>query len=265
MKKILYNIDIWFSCLVAMIKSMMEYRTDFLVGLFSQVAMQLTELIFLWIVFQGTQDIAGWNFYQLLLLYGVMMFALSVVDLLFDSLYDLGPNYIREGVFDIILLRPVHPLISIMGQSRSINSVGYLVLSLGLIIITLIKLEIAITFGLIFSIVFFGFVGGFILGGIITLLSVASFWTFKSNEIMWSAFKLYTISTYPIEIYNKVIRILITFVFPFVFVAYYPTLNYLNMNMGYLIFLSPIVAIVLWIVSIKIWNLGLNFYRSTGS
>jgi len=32
-----------------------------------------------------------------------------------------------------------------------------------------------------------------------------------------------------------------------------------------MIYLSPIIAIILWIIAIKLWNLALNKYRSTGT
>ena len=31
----------------------------------------------------------------------------------------------------------------------------------------------------------------------------------------------------------------------------------------YMIYLSPVVAIILWVIAVKVWNLALNKYRST--
>ena len=53
-------------------------------------------------------------------------------------------------------------------------------------------------------------------------------------------------------------------VLPFAFVSYYPTMAYLGFNV-YMIYLSPFVAIVLWMIAIRLWNLALNKYRSTGT
>ena len=75
---------------------------------------------------------------------------------------------------------------------------------------------------------------------------------------------MYTFTEYPISIYNKFIKILITLVLPFAFVSYYPTMAYLGFDKN-MIYLSPIVAITLWIIAVKVWNLTLNKYRSTGT
>ncbi len=259
------NIKLYVSFLVASLKRMMVYRVDCLVGMVSQIAFQIIELIFIWIIFQNTDNIAGWNFEHLLLLYGVMMLSVSINDLLFDSTYAIGKKLIRKGKFDTILLRPVHPLISVLGESETSTALGYMVLSIVLIISMLTKLQITITVYLIIKILYFGILGGLIMGGIQTIFSIAGFWTYKSNEVVWSVFQLHKLAEYPIEIYNKFIRILITFILPFAFTAYYPTLDYLGLSESNLIYITPLVVIFVWIIAIKVWNLALRKYRSTGN
>ena len=98
------NIKIYFSFLGASLKRMMEYRVDCLVGMISQMAFQIIELIFIWIRYQNTDNVAGWSFEQLLLLYGFMMLSISVTDLFFDSTYGIGRRLIRKGKLDQKLL-----------------------------------------------------------------------------------------------------------------------------------------------------------------
>ena len=102
------------------------------------------------------------------------------------------------------------------------------------------------------------------MGAILTIFSISSFWTYKSNEVIWTFYGMHTFAQYPIDIYNAFIKILITVILPFAFVAYYPTMNYLGMD-KYMIYLSPVVMIILWIIAIRVWNWALNKYRSTGT
>lgn len=264
MAKIFDNISLYFSFLKASLKEMLIYRLDCIVGMISQIVTQLVEIIFIWIVFQNTDSLAGWNFRQILLLYGVTLISIGISDFCFDALYDIGPKYIRNGEFDKILLRPVHPLISIIGSSKEFTSLGYFGLGLFLTIIMLIKLYIPITMILILKILFFSIVGAAIIGAINTIFSIASFWTYRSNEVIWSFYRIYTFAQYPLDIYNKFIKLLITAILPFAFVAYYPSMNYLGMNQK-MIYIAPIIMIVLWMLAIKVWNLALNKYRSTGT
>ncbi len=259
------NLKLYGAFLIASLKKMMLYRIDCLVGMFSQVAFQVIELVFIWIVFQNTETIAGWNFEQLLLLYGVMMLSVSVTELLFDATYDIGRKLIRKGKFDTTLLRPVHPLVSILGDSESYTALGYIVILLILIVAMLIRLHIAVTFLLVMKIVYFGILGGFIIGGIQTIFSVAGLWSYKSNEIVWSVFQLHKLAQYPIGIYNRFIKLLISGILPFAFASYYPTLDYLGQQQNYLILLTPCIALLIWMIAIKIWNWALKKYRSTGN
>lgn len=240
---------------MASLKEMLIYRLDCIVGIISQIVTQLVEIIFIWIVFQNTDTLAGWNFKQILLLYGVTLLSVGIADFCFDALYDIGPKYIRKGEFDKILLRPVHPLISIIGASKEFTALGYFVLGLLLTITMLIKLMIPITVILVLKIIFFSIVGAAIIGAINTIFSIASFWTYRSNEVIWSFYRVYTFTQYPLDIYNKFIKLLVTAILPFAFVAYYPSMNYLGMD-SKMIYIAPVIMIILWLVAIKVWNLA---------
>lgn len=264
MKKILDNISIYFSLLKISLKEILIYRIDCIVGVISQFVVQLVSLLFIFIVFQNTENIAGWSFKQILLLYGVTRLSIGIAGYCFDSLYDIGPKYIRNGDFDKILLRPIHPLLSIIGSSREFEALADFILGLVITIYMLIQLSIPITAVLIFKILFFSIIGALIIGAINTIFSISSFWTYRSNEIIWSFYRMYTFTEYPIDIYNGFIKVLITIILPFAFVTYYPTASYLGLN-KYMIYLSPLVAIILWIVAINVWNLALKRYRSTGT
>ena len=80
MKNIIYNIKLYFLMFFASIKSMVEYRVDFLVGMISQILYELIEIIFIIIVFKNTNAINGWTFYEVLLLCGLLNIALGYVD-----------------------------------------------------------------------------------------------------------------------------------------------------------------------------------------
>lgn len=264
MKKILDNISLYLSFLKISLKEILIYRIDCIVGIFSQLIVQAVSLIFIFIVFQNTENLAGWNFEQIILLYGVTRIAIGISGYCFDALYDIGPKYMRDGEFDKILLRPVHPLISIIGDSREFVALADFFIGLGITIYMLIELSIPITLLLIIKIIFFSIIGALIIGAINTIFSISSFWTYKSNEVIWSFYRMYTFVEYPIDIYNGFIKILITVILPFAFVAYYPTVGYLGFN-NYMLYLSPFIAIVLWIIAVKLWNMALNKYRSTGT
>lgn len=156
--KMIRNMKLYIAFLGASLKKMLEYRVSFIVGMFSQLVLQVVELIFMWVIFQNTNAIVGWDFKQLLLIYGVMILAVSVCAILTDAVYDVGKGMIKKGKMDMLLLRPVHPLISILGESYTANSFGYMLISIILIVAMLINLQIPITIWLGLKIIVYGII-----------------------------------------------------------------------------------------------------------
>ena len=265
MKNVLHNIKLYFMMFIASVKSIVEYRVDFIVGTISQIFYELIELIFVIIIFRNTNSINGWTFYEVLLLCGLLNIALGYVDLLFDEMYEVGPHYIKDGAFDLILLRPIHPIISIMSKSQSLTAYGYIIIGMFMSIFSLIKLNVIINIWTILFILFITLIGGIIIGAIITILCVTSFWIMDSNEIMWSAFTMYRFSEYPLSVYNNFIKFILIFILPFAFVSFFPASYLLGRNWGTLSFIAPIIVIIFWLVAIKLWNWGLKHYKSSGS
>ena len=207
----------------------------------------------------------GWNFYEVLLLYGLLNIALGYVDLFFDEMYEVGPYYIKDGTFDLIALRPIHPIISIMSKSQSVTSFGYIIIGMIMTIFSLIKLNIMINLQTLLFIAFITLIGGIIIGAIITILCVTSFWVIDSNEIMWSAFTMYKFSEYPLSVYNNFIKFILIFIFPFAFVSFFPASYLLNKDYGMIAFIAPMIAILFWFIAVKLWNWGLKHYKSSGT
>ena len=71
---------------------------------------------------------------------------------------------------------------------------------------------------------------------------------------------------YPTTIYSSFIRIVITYIVPFAFTGYYPSVYFLTgenplFNIGGVVLISTIMLMI----SLTIWNKGLKAYESAGS
>jgi ABC-2 type transport system permease protein len=73
-------------------------------------------------------------------------------------------------------------------------------------------------------------------------------------------------SKYPTTIYNKFVRTFITYVVPFAFTAYYPASYFLTgENPLFCIGGTVVASVVLFTISVLIWNRGIKAYESAGS
>jgi ABC-2 type transport system permease protein len=84
-----------------------------------------------------------------------------------------------------------------------------------------------------------------------------------------SQFSWGVVQQYPVDMFGKVLRIIVTIVLPFAFMNYYPSLLFLGKEdqvpWGFLTWYSPIVAVLLLFLAIRFWNFGIQRYQSSGS
>lgn len=258
-------VKLYFHFIKQIFKSKLEYRVDFIIGIISSLIVQLTGLLFIWLIFQNVKKINGWSFYEVTFLYGIMALCKGLYSTFFSNLWVLGRYYIRGGRFDTLLLRPISSLFHLLANYISIDSIGDAFI--GLVIIIKSAYELNISFNILNILMFILFIvsGSAILAAIDLISSSFAFWTVNSNYIMWTVNSLSDLAQYPIGIYNKYIKALITWIIPYAFTSFFPSNYFINKGYYHLSFLSPLVAIILWITAIKFWNFGVKNYTSTGS
>lgn len=247
------------------IKVMLEYRVDFIIGALSTFLMQLGGILFVWVVFENIHDLNGWSFYEVTFVYGLLTMGKAINHIFFDNLWVLGQQYIRQGRFDILLLRPISPLFHLIADKLQQDGFGHLLV--GIIIMNKSMNELNIHMGAIdiLMLIIFILSSGAIFSALNLITSIGGFWTVNSNALMWPVFSTHEFALYPLSIYHKLIRIALTWVVPYAFASFYPVNYFLDKGYKNMAYLTPVVAIVLWMIGLRVWNFGIKHYSSTGS
>lgn len=247
------------------LKVMFEYKNDFVIGVFSTLLTQYCGIFFVWVLFANVTQIKGWSFYEVAFVYGLLTLAKSIDMLFFYNLLGLGWDYIREGRFDIIMIRPISPLFQII--SSKIHQEGFGLLIIGLVVvsksISMLHLHFSTLNYMLMSL--FVICGGLILSAINLITATSAFWTVNSSVVVESIASLQEFALYPIMIYPKIIGYILTWVIPYAFASFYPATFFLHKGFSEYALLSPIIAALLWFIALKVWNFGLSHYSSTGS
>ena len=97
------------------------------------------------------------------------------------------------------------------------------------------------------------------------IAATSAFWTVNSHILMESVSSISEFALYPIMIYPKFIGFLLTWILPYAFVSFYPANYFLHKGLAIYSLFSPLVAVILWIIALKVWKFGLKNYTSTGS
>jgi len=246
-------------------KSILEYRLDFWIGLISTFVLQLSGFSFIWVIFQNITTINGWNFGEVLFIYSLMTIAKSINLIFFDNLWLLGGEYIKSGKFDILLLRPVPPLFHLFATKIQKDGLGSFLVGILLLnkAIHLLNVNLDIKNTLVILLILIS--GSIIVVSLNLIGSTFAFWIKDSTAIMRAIFLLSEFALYPIIIFNKSIISITTWIIPYSFVSYYPATLFLESHYNFLGYFSPLVAFVLMVFSYMFWRMGLKFYESSGS
>ena len=98
------------------------YRGDFVVSLLTSFAATIFQIAFVVVLFEKAPQLGGWRFEEVLFLYGFALIPYGLFNVISMNLYDFGNNYIIEGKFDRILLRPVSSLFQVLFETFRIES-----------------------------------------------------------------------------------------------------------------------------------------------
>lgn len=244
----------------------MEYKGDFLVGIVGFLLVQLSTLLFLRIIFSNIPSLMGWTYEQILFVYGFSLVPKGIDHLLFDNLWSIGYFTVRKGDFDKYLTRPINTLFHVMVEKLQIDALGELLMGIALICITLPRLTIDWSVPRVLLTLLVIPFAVMIYVAIKTGTAAIAFWTKRSGNITYMFYMVNDFAKYPIGIYNNFIKTVITYIIPFAFTAYYPAYYFLTgENPLFNIGLPMLIASVLMVIAVLIWNKGINAYESAGS
>ncbi len=265
MKELMRYVRLYRLFLVQRLKILLEYRGSFILGATSTIGGQLAGLLAVFIVMGQIPSLNGWKLNEILLIYGFLLVSRSINHMFADNLWTIGREYIRTGQFDRFLVRPVNPLFHLLADRFCQDGLGYFLIGVWLIVYTFIALAIPITLlNIVYTIVAI-ISGGLIFIALNLISACTAFWLMDSIPVTRLIYDNHEFAKYPIAIYPGVIRVVLTFLFPYAFASFYPASYLLGRDASLIVWLGPAVAVVFCIIAYRLWIFGLRHYSSTGS
>ena len=247
------------------LKSMLEYKSSFIISFLSQILVFFTYYFVIIALFTKFDNIKGFTLYEVLLCFSIIQFGFAFNEV-FARGIDRFENLIIHGSFDRLLLRPKNIILQVLITDADYVKLSRLIQSLIVMIISLINLQIKITF--LKGIVLFLMMLSSIIIFLCIFLIAASycFITIQGLEVR----NVFTnggkhMAQYPIGVFNKGFVLFFTFIIPYAFVNYYPLLYFVDKSNNILYAFSPVLVFLYLIPCILIFYKGANKYTSTGS
>ncbi len=249
-------------------KAELEYPANFLASVVSVSLNGLLRIPWLLIMIGAFGTIGGWDFWMLAFMGALIQMGHGLHHGLFFSFFD-HLDLVRTGAFDRLLVRPIHPILQIMASSLNLSSVGEFVPGLLLLLISAPHVQVAWNLSNVLYLVVVVLSGAVIEWAVYLFFATFDFW-FGKVGMMWIPTAFLNNISFPIHIYGPALSFVLTFVFPYAFIAYYPTLHFFQLPApagfpGAFAILTPLVAAVAVLVAVGFWSFGLRHYQSTGT
>lgn len=251
--------------LLQRLKILMEYRVNFMIGATSTIILQAAGLLTIWVVMGQVPSLNGWSLNEILLVYGLLTLSKSITHMFADNLWTIGMNYIRTGEFDRFLVRPIDPLFHLLADRFCHDGIGNFLVGAALVA------QSTAALGIVWSPLNVGYLilavlsGGAIFIALNLITATSAFWITESIPVTQIIFNTHEFAKYPLTIYHQFIGILLTWLIPYGFAAFYPASHLLGRDVGMLAWMGPVVATVFVLIALRVWQIGLGHYSSTGS
>ena len=238
------------------ISSVMEYRVSFLVQSFGMVLNNAAFIFFWWILFNNVNDIGGYGFKDVMMLWALSSAGFGVCFVVFGNVKEIT-RMILNGELDTYLLQPKDPLINIICSKTIVSAWGDTLY--GVVLFFLVK-GFDIKGFLLFLL--FTITAGIIFASVLITIHSLSFYAGNLDGLAQLCIEfLISFSIYPEGIFKGGLKYILYTIIPAAFMVYIPArvINQFNLIM----LLEVLGVALLWIViAYAAFYRGLKKYES---
>jgi ABC-2 type transport system permease protein len=247
-----------------------QYRLSFFSMAAGQFFITFLDFLAILVIFTKVEALGGWSVAEVAVLYGLSGVAFVLADV-FVGQVEACARRIKDGSFDLLLIRPLGPLLQLSADEFAIRRVGKLVQATGVLVVALVAADIAWSPAAVVWLLVSITAGAVIAGSVWIVSSSLSFWTVDTQEVANTfTYGGNYLTSYPLHIFSEWLRNLLAFVVPLAFVSYYPALVLLDRAdpLGLpdgVRFAGPAAAVAAAFLARTVWRIAVRHYQSTGS
>ena len=264
-----YSLKCYALLVGAYLESRFVHKISPILHVFGLGCFHVSTFLGVWIILQRFDSIGTWPKGHIIFIYSFALISYALRCFFFLPFTNIS-QLVISGDFDRILVRPLNPIIHLMGNRFDVGSFSYLILGFAIFFIYLDDYGIVWTPELIFWFILALLSAGLIQGDITMLMCVLAFYIKDISGLNALYKNLRNFIWYPITLFNRVIQFILVFLFPLAFASFIPAGIFLS-HEEYDIFpdyvwkLSLLVSVFLFAVALKLWKRGIKHYESSGS
>ncbi|MFG3698466.1 ABC transporter permease [Micromonospora sp. NPDC047620] len=254
----------------AQARSQTAYRTSFVVDVLGNVGSTVFDVLTVLVIFGVTRELGGFTLRETLVIVGLSTCAFATADLLVGNIERL-PRYVRTGLFDAVLVRPLGALPQLLLMDLPLRKVSRAIFGLAVLVVAVGSAGVQWTPARALLVVVAPLAGVVFFGAVFVATATVSFWWVDSGELANSVtYGGRDFTSYPVTVFGGWFRAVFAYGLGFAFVSYHPALALLGRAdplglPAWVGWAAPAVALVAAAGAAAAWRTGVRHYRSTGS
>jgi ABC-2 type transport system permease protein len=263
------SVALYVRLISAQVRAQWQYRTSFVLDFVGVFLVTFLDFFAILVIFRNVPQLGGWTVQEVAMLYGISGLAFALTTLAVGQL-GLLPQLIRDGNFDLVLIRPRGSLLQVIGRDFQLRNVGRVAQAAAVLVYAVVTVDVAWTAGRVAMIAVAVLAGAAIFIAVWVAAITIVFWAVEGRESVNAVTDAGGfLSQYPIDVYASWLQRFVTVFVPVAFVAYYPALYILDKPdpfglPDWVPFASPAVALVAAVVARTVWRFAVRHYRSAG-
>ncbi len=259
-----YYADLYLTYFRFVLKSWSQYRSDFIISLISSIVLDGSTLLFLTVVFSKIQQLEGWTFTEMVLIWGLSLITRFLANGILDAPHRIY-WYIRYGMMDRLLVRPAGMLFQMAGENGiNLPFIGRALV--GVIAILTVIPSLHLPWWSVFYLPLTIVSGVLIMFSVQLIAASLCFWFTNAVSVLTTMAWMSQFGQYPVTIFSLPFRFFFTWILPYAMVSFYPAAFMLRSEefLWYGL-LAPLVGFAIFGLSLVIWGVAIKHYQSTGS
>ena len=256
MKKFL---TIYFECIKTAMARAITYRLNFLLSLIITIGYNALFPLVSILIYRAGASFPGWNFYEVLLMQSIFILSQGIASIMFSNVLWTTLQHIREGSFEIVLLKPMNPLFFLISTNFDAESIGLIIGGGVLFAFSLTQTEVVSPAAIPAFLLLFA--SGFaVMAGINLIMAATSFKWVGNSRIPEIFNSILAFGQYPVSIFPKAIKGIATFIIPVGMIGFYPASALLGRLDPFVLFavipcvLFMLIGIIMYLYMIKLYE-----------
>jgi ABC-2 type transport system permease protein len=240
----------------------LTYRLNFVLSLLITLGFNILFPLVTILIYRSGASFPGWNFFEVLLIQSVFTLSLGFASIVFSNVLWATMQHIREGSFEVVLLKPLNPLFFLISTNFDPGSAGLIIGGGFMFIFALLHTGIASIYAIPQFLVLFA-AGFAVMAGINMFMAATSFKWVGNSRIPEIFDSIMTFGKYPITIFPQFIKGISTFVIPVSMIGFFPASALLG-RLEPVVMFAVIPCVLFMIFGILFYQYMVKLYEGVG-